>query len=113
MSDQAPRQSNTSSKGIILKSTTFWLSLGVLLLNPIAWVLDYIFKHDLLNYIVKNHLDAIPGVTNLVTNIPLETIATSALTIIGLYVAGQKGKSITTNLGKPVGSGLTENDSDG
>lgn len=97
-----------------LKSTTFFITILTLILNPLAWVADWLLKRDIIKYLVENNvnINQFSNIEKLLVNIPLSTIATAFVTIATAYVAGQKGKTISANAGKPQGVGLKENDKD-
>ena len=88
-----------------LKSTTFWLTLSIVVLNPIAWFVDYMLRKDLISYIVEQGIDPdnINAIQNLVVQIPLGTIATAMVTALTAFIAGNKARNISTNLTLPVG----------
>lgn len=95
------------------KSTTLWITIIALLMNPLAWLFDWFYKQHFLNLIIQNKLENINNIMSILnSNVPLSIIATSALSIATLYVAGQKGKAITRNLSLPPGQGVTEGESD-
>ena len=97
-----------------VQSTTYFITIISFLLNPIAWILDWIFKKDLMKYIIENNIDIsqLHSIDKLIVEIPLTTIATAFVTIATAYVAGQKTKAVTTNLGLPKGQGISEDSSD-
>jgi hypothetical protein len=82
-----------------LKSTTFWLSIVSIALNPIAWWYDHYRTMRLLEYINEHGMDE--GQLSFVFNsLPLTTIATASLAIVTSYVAGNKGRNIAENVKK-------------
>lgn len=83
-----------------LKSTTFWMSIVSITLNPIAWWYDTHRTLRLLDYMVEN--DISPDKMSFIFNsLPLTTIATATLAIVTSYVAGNKGRNIAENIKKP------------
>lgn len=82
-----------------LKSTTFWLSLLSLALNPIAWWYDYHRTINILQYMSENNLEA-DQLSFVFSGLPLTTIATASLAIVTSYVAGNKGRNIADNMKK-------------
>jgi hypothetical protein len=97
------------------KSTTFIITISTLLLNPIAWIADWILKRDIIKYLVEKNIDIteLTTIDKFLIDIPLTTIATAFVTIATAYVAGNKGKAVSKNLGQPQGKGLNEDDPDG
>lgn len=85
-----------------LRSTTFWLTLTVILLNPIAWVVDYLMRRDLIKFIIQQGIDP-EMVSGLIVQLPLGTIATAAVTAVTAFIAGNKARNVSTNLSLPVG----------
>lgn len=97
-----------------LRSTTFWLTLIVILLNPIAWVTDYLMRKDLIQYIIEQGITDLSTIDRLIVQLPLPTIATAAVTVITAYVAGNKVRGTATNLTLPQGqNGLNDNNQHG
>ena len=95
--------------------TTLKITVFIILLNPIAWVLQYLFNRWNMEYLISNGVkveELSQYVALLNFQIPLQVLATAAVTAVGLYIGGQKGKSISYNLGKPAGSGLSESQGD-
>jgi len=84
-----------------LRSTTLWLTLIVIFLNPIAWIIDYLMRKDLIQYIVEQGITDLSSIENLIVKLPLSTIATAAVTVITAYVAGNKVRNTATNLTLP------------
>lgn len=81
-----------------LKSTTFWLTLLTVLLNPVAWITDYIMRKDLIRYIIEQGIEDIASIERLVVQLPLSTIATAAVTALTAYIAGNKARNVAHNL---------------
>lgn len=75
------------------------------MLNPIAWVVDYIMRRDLIRYIIEQGIDPnnIGVIQSLIVQIPLGTIATAAVTVVTAFVAGNKARNVSTNLSLPTG----------
>lgn len=77
---------NDPSKRKIHRSTTFWFSLIAIIINPIAWIMDYHFKMEILNLIIANKDKITPTEASaFIVNIPLATIATLAVMAISFY----------------------------
>jgi hypothetical protein len=87
------------SKRKVSKSTTFWFSLLAIILNPIAWVIDYILKKDMLRYAIENNL-SLSEVEQFIVNIPLGTIATLAVSAISFYTIKRGADKVSGNLQK-------------
>lgn len=83
-----------------LKSTTFWMSVTSIALNPIAWWYDTHRTLRLLNYMTENDISP-DQMSFIFTSLPLTTIATATLAIVTAYVAGNKGRNIAENVKKP------------
>jgi uncharacterized membrane protein YbaN (DUF454 family) len=97
-----------------LRSTTFFITVATFFLNPIAWIVDWLLKRDMVKYLVENNVE-IEQMTNIdkfLVQIPLTTLATAFVTIATSYVAGNKGKAVSMNLGMPRGKGIKEEDPD-
>ena len=74
------------SKRKAFKSTTFWFSLTAIIINPISWIMDYMFKKNILNLVIENKDKITPAeAANFIVNIPLPTIATLAVMAISFY----------------------------
>lgn len=98
-----------------VKSTTLWITISIIILNPMAWVLQYLFNRWNMTYLVENgvQVEELSQYVNFLNfDIPLQTLATAAVTAVGLYIGGQKGKSISYNVGKPPGQGVNETQGD-
>jgi len=97
-----------------IKSSTKAITWAAFLLNPLAWIADWFFKKSTIDYLIKNKIDItrLNDIEKFITDIPLATIATAFVTIATAYVAGQKGKTISKNIGAPKGKGTDENDPD-
>lgn len=83
-----------------LKSTTFWMSVTSIALNPIAWGYDTHRTLKLLEYMIENDISP-DQMSFIFTSLPLTTIATATLAIVTAYVAGNKGRNIAENVKKP------------
>lgn len=88
-----------------IKSTTFWLSVTSVILNPIAWWYDHYRRIEMLDYMIENDIEP-DKLSFIFTELPLTTLATATLTIVTAYVGGNKGRNIADNLkqkGQPHG----------
>jgi uncharacterized protein YjaZ len=87
------------SKRKISRSTTFWFSLIAIVLNPIAWIMDYSFKMKILEIILENK-DKITATeaSPYMVNIPLATIATLAVMVVSFYTVKRGADKITSNI---------------
>lgn len=96
------------------RSTTFFITVTTLLLNPIAWIIDWLLKRDIIKYLINNDIDItkINSIDKFLIDIPLTALATAFVTIATAYVAGNKGKAVSKNLGQPKGIGIDEDQSD-
>jgi hypothetical protein len=96
------------------KSTTFIITIATLLLNPIAWIIDWLLKKNIIKYLIDNNIDIskMDSIDKFLIDIPLTTLATAFVTIATAYVAGNKGKAVSKNLGQPMGVGIDEDQSD-
>lgn len=83
-----------------LKSTTFWMSVTSIALNPIAWWYDTNRTLKLLEYMIENDISP-EQMSFIFSSLPLTTIATATLAIVTAYVAGNKGRNIAENVKKP------------
>lgn len=95
--------------------TTLKITILVILLNPIAWILQYLFNKWNMEYLISNgvKVDELSQYVALLNfQIPLQVLATATVTAVGLYIGGQKGKSISYNLGQPAQSGIKESEGD-
>lgn len=81
-----------------LKSTTFWLTLIVILLNPIAWAADFFMRRSMVQYIIEQGIEDIASIERLIVELPLSTLATAAVTAITAYIAGNKARNVSQNL---------------
>jgi hypothetical protein len=43
-------------------------------------------------------------------DLPIQTLATATVTAVGLYIGGNKARSVSYNMGKPKNSGITTSD---
>lgn len=80
-----------------LKSTTFWLTVSIVIMNPVAWAVDYWRTMKYLQYMVENGLKP-EQLSFAFTSLPLTTIATAAVTAVTAYVGGNKGRNIAQNI---------------
>jgi len=85
-----------------LKSTTFWITVSAIILNPLAWISDYIFKMNTINHLIDKGIieksSDITNITGMIIDFPLTTLATATITVATAYVGGNKGRDISNNL---------------
>lgn len=81
-----------------LRSTTFWLTLVIIVLNPVAWVTDYVMRLNLIRYIVSQGINDVTQIENLIVELPLTSLATAAITAVTAYIAGNKARNVSGNL---------------
>lgn len=97
------------------KSTTLWITISIIILNPLSWIIQFLFNRLNMTYLVENGVkveELSQYVSLLSFNLPLSTLATAAVTAVGLYIGGQKGKAISYNAGQPANQGLNEKQGD-
>ncbi len=83
-----------------LKSTTLWLSISLVVLNPASWVADYLMRKGLIDYMIDNGITDPSIIQNLIIELPLTTIATATLTAVTAYIGGNKARNVSQNMQK-------------
>ncbi len=97
------------------RSSTLWITISLILINPIAWTVETLLNNFRINQLVEQGFtpEQLQNLmSTIIIDLPLEALATGLVTTAGLYVGGQKGKTISYNTGKPAGQGISESSPD-
>jgi hypothetical protein len=85
-----------------LNSITMVMGIVATLLIPLSWVIEYVLKMHMLNYMVENNLQP-TELQFMFISIPLQPIVTFATVVLSLVIGRRMGREISTNLSLPVG----------